>query len=155
MYIWNIKNLNNVLIDGNLNQRSLFLYIFIYVILTELGGQIYYLFPNKNYNNYDYIQAYLYLIIVATGTYFSYILNGGINGKEFAERYFSIGFVVAIRFVVILTPIIIVISIITIDEIEEDVSTQWYDIIIFGLLEIIYYWRCLVHINYVAKRKKL
>lgn len=153
MYFLNIKKLKEELINSTLNQRSLVIYIFIYVVLMELLVEVESYFPDDDFNYYDYANSIAYLIIISAGTFLAYIFNGGIKGKEFAERYFSISFVVGIRFTLALFPVMVVLML-PIMEIDEEFNTDWYHVVIASILMSAYYWRCLVHIKYVANETK-
>ncbi len=153
MYFWNIKKLNEELINDTLNQRSVFVYILIYVFGMELALETLNYFPLDEMNYYNYAESIIYLLIVFVGTCLTYYYNEGNKGSKFAERYFSIGFVVGVRVLVTYLPIVIV-AIILFDDEDEEIVTTWYEISVFLILMFIYYWRCIVHMKYVATKSK-
>jgi len=153
MYFWNIKKLSNELINSTLSQRSVFLYILIYVFGMELSLEALEYFPQQSLNNYDYIETIIYLVIVFVGTCLAYYFNGGKNGKEFAERYFSISFVVGVRFMAVFVPLIFIELAIFYEE-DDEMLTTWYEVSISLILMFLYYWRTIVHMKYVANKSK-
>ncbi|MFV1985145.1 MAG: hypothetical protein ACC657_16470 [Thiohalomonadales bacterium] len=129
------------------------MYILIYVFGMELALVTYNYFPSVDINIYDYAESIIYLIIVFVGTCLAYYFNGGNKGKEFAGRYFSIGFVVGIRMMVVFV-LATIIAIVLFDEDDDEMLTTWYEISVFLILMSVYYWRCIVHMNYVATESK-
>lgn len=153
MYFWKIEKLKEELVEKGLSQSALFKYIFVYIFLSALVYEASYNFVGEESNNFDYLQSIINMVLIGFGTYFCYVANGGANGTDFAERYFSIGFVVAIRFLVLLIPIAIAMSaIFWSDEDTVDMSTKWNDVVVIVVWTALLYWRTIYHINQVAKR---
>ncbi|MGH1472551.1 MAG: hypothetical protein ACRBCS_15305 [Cellvibrionaceae bacterium] len=153
MYFWKIEKLKQDLIENGLSQSALFKYIFIYVFLSALSYELTYNFVSEESTNIDYIQSALNMALVGFATYFCYVANGGNNGADFAERFFSIGFVVSIRFIVLLVPIMIAMGFLFWDSEDiDDVSTKWYDVAVLSGWTALLYWRVVYHINQVAKQ---
>ncbi|MBK9585797.1 MAG: hypothetical protein WBC26_04075 [Alphaproteobacteria bacterium] len=101
MYLWNINKLKSTLSTTGLSQKSCFLYViitstFCYGLLSLTG-----LFPQEaiDITIWDHVLSDTDLVFAVYGTYLFYRANGGENGKDFLERYISIGFVVSIRLI--------------------------------------------------------
>ncbi len=93
MIFWNIKLLKQRLIEEGLSQKHLFAYIFIHIMFYEFFLAVFYLFPYEGLNTYDYSGSIADFFIVCSATYFIFRVNGGSEGRHFAERFFSIGLV--------------------------------------------------------------
>ena len=152
MIIWNIKKQKDRLKSEGLSQKNLFIYIFIYIVLSTIILELLSYVPFPAVNFYDYIDSGISLIVITLGTYLIYLANGGSKGRNFAENFFSIGFVVGIRFIVLLIPIIVALSVIWINEpIENELSTTWYEVLVFQIWTVALYWRMIVHVKEVAE----
>jgi len=93
MYFWRIKQLKEELIQHGLSQKVLFQYMLIYFVLVSLQ-----LFDSKVPTIYDTYHAGITLFLTVIGMMYAFKMNNGNDGTQFAERYFSIGFVVTIRY---------------------------------------------------------
>ncbi len=153
MYWWKIEELKGILAKGELSQRVLFIYIFLYVVLSEIAMEFSSYMPYEDVNSYDYSQSISYLVIVIFGTYIAYRVNNGNEGIQFAERYFSIGWVVTIRFI----PLLIVFALLArlIDgesPVDEPYQTTPTDLIIGVVWILLVFWRIIANIKDVASR---
>ncbi|MCF6450978.1 hypothetical protein L1076_05175 [Vibrio sp. MMG022] len=104
MYIWNIKSLKEQIRSGRLTEKDRFIYIFLTLIFTALGIELALRFPIESGNVWDTISSVSSVLIPMLGTFLAYKANGADNGTDFLGRYFSISFVVAVRFFVLLIP---------------------------------------------------
>lgn len=161
MYFWKIELLKKELISNGLNQKSLFIYILMYVLFVQVVLEASYIFPSEEGpTELTYIQALIDLVAATVGSYLCYYANGGSAGSQFAERFFSIGFVVGIRFLVLLIPITIAYSVFMgvaailfgID--PEDPIVNISVMFVMALWLIAFYWRVIIHINQVARSCK-
>ena len=151
MFFWKINLLKQRLISEGLSQKHLFIYMFIYVVLGELVLEVLYNISIEGLNEYDYAQSVVNFIVICLGTFLIYRANGGSHGKQFAERYFSIGFVIAIRFMALLIPVFIALGFIWFNEpIDSELTTTWYELVIFSIWMIGLYWRIIFHVKEVA-----
>lgn len=162
MYFWKIKDLKDELIKNGLSQKSIFIYILLYVLLGQLFVEVSCIFPSEEVaTTTDYIQMIFDLAVVGIGTYLCFYANGSDKGQQFSERYFSIGFVVGLRFMVLLLPIVIVFGIVA--GILSETSGLDLDgpVFNYGVLVIVsawlvaMYWRIIAHINDVAKAENV
>ena len=158
MYFWKINDLKKELIKNGLSQKSMFIYILLYMLLAQFFVEVSYIFPSEEAaTTTDYIQMIFDLAAVGIGTYLCFYANGSGNGQQFSERYFSIGFVVGLRFIALLFPIVIVFGIVV--GILSETSGMDLDgpafnygmLAIFSAWLVAMYWRIITHINEVAK----
>jgi len=123
----------------------LFIYIFIFILFCEAG------FEDTRID--DYSDFMISIGIIVTGMLLIYKANGGSAGKQFAERYLSILFVVGLRFTVLYTSIFIGLSGLVAYS-EYECPDNWHDQIVNQLVIVIgyaaLYWRIIVHVKDVA-----
>jgi hypothetical protein len=153
MIFWNIKLLKQRLIDEGLSQNHLFAYIFIHIMFYE------YSFATCSYdsiedpNIYDHVASIANITTYFFGTILIYRVNSGSEGKQFAERFFSIGFVVGVRFSVLFIPIFIFPIAGFIEAEDSGLFSTWYELIYLVLLQgwlVALFWRMIVHVKEVA-----
>jgi len=156
MYFWKIKLLKQQLIEQGLSEKQLFYYILIYVALSFIVIEMAGYFPNETPNAWDYFQSSMNIAIPIIGTIFAFRANGGNEGVRFAERYFSISLVVAIRFSVLLFPIMAVLM--TYWFFNCDVQNEFHssqpEVVLFSIWDIALYGYITKHIRQVAKAGK-
>lgn len=102
MYYWKVESLKEDIVNGAFTDKQLIPYMVLYVGLYALSMEITGYLPYEHVNNWTYILSVLSVLIPITGTIYAYKCNGGSNGKNFASKYFSIGFVVSVRFLIYL-----------------------------------------------------
>lgn len=159
MYFWKIKQLREHLIQQGLGQHALFFYIFLFTVVTQLFMEFGFLFPvEKTPEGGDYWWAVFSTAAVGVGTWLCYYANGRGAGREFAERYFSIGFVVGLRTLALFIPVLICIVVIGVVITEETgPDSQRVNTVVDAaamIWVIAYYWRVITHINAVARTRK-
>ena len=149
MYFWKIGSLKEEIKKGELKEKDRFLYALIYIILSAIGMEAMGLMPINNGTVWDAINSISNIVVVTIGTIFAFKANGGSKGIDFLGRYFSISFVVAIRFIVILIPVIIVLSAYYSFAVtkDPDLNSTAYDTIPFIIWSAAFYWRVCVHID--------
>ena len=158
MYFWKIESLKGELTQKGLSQNNLFKYIFIYVFLLNLLVEItgYIDLEGMGPNNIDYALSVVWMLFVSFGTYFCYTVNGGANGSNFAERYFSIGLVVFIRSLAILVVMMLIMFVMVfgVNSLEDadNLPTKWPDAVVWISWMTYLYSQTIYHINQVAKR---
>ncbi|ENK2025278.1 hypothetical protein [Vibrio sp. 1580] len=109
MYFWNIESLKRDIVAERLTEKDRFKYALIYIVFSIIALEYFQQESSGKLNLWLQVEAALNVIIVLLGTYFAYRANGGENGQDFLGRYFSISFVVSIRFSVLLFPMIFVV----------------------------------------------
>jgi hypothetical protein len=153
MYYWKISSLKEEIRKGALQEKDKFLYALIYIILSAVGVEAVALLPAEKVNVWDVIDSILNVAVVTVGTIFAFKANGGSKGVDFLGRYFSISFVVAIRFLAVLIPaflaLLVYYSFAVIE--DPDLDSTAYDTIPFIIWSAALYWRVCVHIADVNK----
>jgi hypothetical protein len=84
---------------------------------------------------------------VILGTIMAFRANGGESGVQFAARYFSIGLVATIRFMILLIPIMIAMMIywFTSYDMENEIPTSGFEVAVLSI------WYALLY-AYIAKQ---
>jgi|GEM_PF-608871 len=151
MYFWKISKLESDLITQKVSEREIFLYILISSSLLLITIELCNLFPRESQNVWDYLDSALALLIGIGGTVWAYVWNGGDSGERFAERYFSIGWVIGIRFsaaLIFIFPLFLTFWISTDD---QELATTWWELLVFEIWYLAYVWRVAVHVRTVAR----
>ena len=99
----------------------------------------------------DGIEAALYFVVVVGGTVASYYSNGGRSGMVFLDRYFALTWVLGIRFLLALLPIMVIFEYYVWTDDEYPEETVWTDVAIYVLTMVAYYWRLNLHIRDVYR----
>ena len=149
MYFWKIEALKTDIREGNLTEKQRFIYAFIYVFSCEALLNLAVFTPNLGFNMWDGVYSVSSLIIMTVGILLAFKANGGSFGTDFLGKYFSIGFVVAIRFAVILIPIsmgIFSYSYYAFPE-DSDITSSSWDTVPVIVWYAALYWRIVVHIR--------
>ena len=78
--------------------------------------------------------------------------NGGADGEHFLQRYFAIGWVVAVRWGGLLA--LAMIAHMTLLEAfgAASDSTTWHEVLLVAMGELVIYWRTGYHVRDVARR---
>lgn len=149
MYFWKLDKLKEDIRTDKLTERDRFIYTLIYLVLAAIGIEVMMLMPLENGNIWDFISSLSNVLIVMLGTIFAFKSNGSSNGRDFLGKYFSIGFVIAIRFLVYAIPLLMALFVyyfFTFGE-EEEIPTNYIDVIPFLVWYAAMYWRICVHIK--------
>ena len=149
MYFWNIEALKKDIVKDRLTEKERFVYVLIYLVLTAVGFEYLQQVDTELANIWDSIEAIADVLIVLIGTYCAYRANGGENGQDFLGRYFSIGFVVSIRFFVYLIPIVILLSIYFVLSFPDSEVIETTPLEVSVLLA----WNCCLYANIVRHLK--
>ncbi|EHZ2848905.1 hypothetical protein V9657_004641 [Vibrio vulnificus] len=110
MYIWNIEGLKKDIKVGRLTEKDRFIYMFLTFIFTSLCFEIALRTPVESRNIWDTINSLSSFLIPVLGTFLAYRSNGADNGTDFLGRFFSISFVVTVRFCALLIPMLLLLS---------------------------------------------
>ena len=99
----------------------------LYFAPMTIMGEVLTYYPYENPNTCDYLSSILFVLISIFGTALLYKSNGGSSGRKFITRFFSIGWVLIVRFLPSL--VLIIISLSACYEVfefdYEDISTKW------------------------------
>ncbi|MDP3014845.1 MAG: hypothetical protein Q8N28_00250 [bacterium] len=147
MYFWKINKLKEDLLKHPLSESELFKYLLATTIMYSLA-----MIPFLENNLWDVYSAIVMGMITVFGTIYIYRCNNGDKGNNFLQKYLSIGWVISIRWIVlIMLPAMIVyfIALAIYSGLPE--STTLSDVIFFNLLFMSYFRLFGKHIKDVAK----
>ena len=153
MYFWKINTLKKHLIEKGLSENDTFKYLLWYTGLTVVGLEAVSYFPLDLINNWDYVDSVLAVLIPIIGTIFAYKSNGSDNGKDFLARYISISFVMVIRFMLYMVPIILILTYYYFSTVDEgaEIYTTPFEVALFSAWYIALYYSIAKHLNDIAK----
>ena len=134
--------LKHKLITNSLSDREALPYLIIYAVLFSLGS---YTEAERLSNVYDIVSLCLSVIIVIGGTYYAYRQNGGKEGFNLIQKYLVLGWVVAIRFAIVLIPVVIVYLVVW--EKLGMPNLDFYAVLFGAAVKCIYYQRLGRHIR--------
>jgi len=152
MYFWKIDLLKQQLATHGLTEKQLYYYILIYVALSAIGIEALGYIPVVSPNSWSYVQSIINIAIPILGTITAFRANGGDSGVQFVARYFSIGFVATIRFMVLLIPIMIAMMIYWFSsyDMENDFPTTGIEIAVFSIWYALLYAYIAKHVRQVS-----
>ncbi|MGH8637162.1 MAG: hypothetical protein ACREUZ_08520 [Burkholderiales bacterium] len=153
MYFWKIEHLKQDLAAGDFGDQKAAPYILASVALGAFAMATAGYFPYEDINLWTYSESVLFVLAPIIGTVAAYRANGGNAGIDFANRYFSLGFVLLIRLLMLLIPILLVVSLymLAMYDLAEPVPTTLLEVALLGLWIVAYYWRLAKHIRDVTE----
>lgn len=162
MYLWNIKALKKNLSTKALTEAETFWYFFAVLTLDTLFYNMTSLFPgDEPLEVWDYVEYLGAVIFTIGGTYVAYRANGGASGQHFLSRYFPIIWVLTIRFLVFMIPILIVAGFVMFSFTDQlfGAEAEEADFPVFSravliaswIWFLVFYYRLAVHMRGVAK----
>ena len=143
MYFWRIEDLKRDLITRPLTDREVLPYLLIFVGITALVP----IFPMESMNLWDYAAAIWTLLLAVAGTLYAYQCNGAAAGLHFVQRYLAIGWVVAVRWGVVVMAAFVVLLFFV--DSSGDETTPTYALF-WMVAEVVFYERMGYHIRAVA-----
>ena len=150
MYFWRIEKLKAQMAARPLSEREALPYLVVFVGLSAAVGYI----PQTMSNVWDGLGAAWNVALAVVATIYIYRQNGGADGQHFLQRYFAIGWVVGIRWlVVIVLTTIAFIATLTALRLETE-HTTWYSFMFFAIAEAVVYWRIGHHVRDLANRTR-
>lgn len=143
MYIWNIEQLKNDIRSNRLTEKDRFIYLFINLFFTTFALEAISFIPGS-YEFYGWaaMSSISNVTFLCIGTYAAYKVNGGNSGVDFLGRYFSLSFVVNVRFIVLLIPAILVQTLI-IASFEDSSETTYLaaiETVLYAIWSGLLYW---------------
>lgn len=149
MYFWNINQLKEDIRTNKLTESKRFKYAIVTLAVFAIGMES--RVSLENINIWDDISSISIILIQIVGIFFAYKANNGSMGTDFLGRYFAIYFVVSIRFLVFVIPVIIGVLLYYFYafDFEEGIPSTSVDTIPFIIWTGILYWRVYVHIKQV------
>ena len=144
MYFIRYQPLKEKLKSRTLSDREALPYL---IAFAGLAAAVY-LFPSTDGSNvWDWIGGGISVVLAVAGVIYAYLCNGGKQGFDLIQKYVVIGWVVAVRCILIFIPCAIVLYILGELLGVVTVETNWYDTIILVLFEVILYQRIGRHIR--------
>ncbi len=158
MYFWNIKALKKHIVETGLSEAQVFYYILLFVGLMSAANEANGYVGRTAANAWDYLDSAVTIAIDLIGTYAVYRANGGAAGSNFAAKYFSIGFVVFLRFIPL--GVALLFGVVAYDlytqpstapESPDTTTTGWLDVVAPAALYIALYARTAKHVRDTAR----
>lgn len=149
MYFWKIESLKQEIKSGSFTDKELIPYVALYAGLYAIGIEFAAYMPYEDVTVWTYVLSVLNVAIPVVGTIYAYTCNGGANGENFASKYFSIGFVIGIRFLAYLIPAMSVLFtywVIVFGE-QEQLPTTFVEVMLFSAWYGLLYVRMAKHIG--------
>ncbi len=145
MYFLNIKKLKEEIKGNKLSEKDRFYYVFVYLLLTNIAFALIAYFPAETRNIWDLVYEIGSVLIILVSAILAFRANGGSKGQDFLGKYFSISFVIAIRFILFFIPVFFILLRI-IPSLQYSETTL--EIIFLFLLWLGFlYWRVVKHIS--------
>ena len=148
MYFWRIEKLKTEMAIRPLSEREALPYLVVFVALYTAVTYI----PHTPQNLWDGLGAVWSVLLAAIGSIYIYHQNGGAGGQHFLQRYLAVGWVVTIRWlvVVILAAVPLYGTLAAVGADTE--STHWYDFLFLAAVETFICWRIGYHVRDLAQR---
>ncbi len=144
MYFWNIDKLKSDFKQGSVTEKSILKYLIAYTIFLGVA-----MLPYGETNQFDLFSTVLMIPLSVFGILYAYACNGGDSGDNFIAKYFAIGWVVTIRFIVLLIPLAFIIGIVVATTgVEIPEETTLLDVFIESTITVFLFWRIAVHIKH-------
>jgi len=149
MYFWAIQRLRNDLASATLSETAAF-WSFFLVLLLQVGTFL--LTASRSQTGvWENFELWFGVFCVLVGTLWAFISNGGGRGRDFLRRYFSLVWVLSVRFAAILIPIGVVWALYSGTRGVPLETFRPYEAVAFAALQLLFYWRLSVHMTSVAK----
>lgn len=152
MRFLNIKKLKQELRAGSLSENDAFAYFFAMLIVETLFINSSFAFPsNTELTLLDIANVLVPTFITITATWVLFLANGGKNGRDFFLRYFSILWVIGVRYslLILLSSPIFAVWIWYFVIPSGVYEYEWESIAAGNFLYAIFYWRVWVHMREV------
>jgi hypothetical protein len=162
MYFWNMRALKRDLIATGLPESQLFRYFLAVLMFEAALWQLLALFPSEaEPGPWDYLDVTASLALTLAGTIVAYRVNGAGDGRNFLGRYFPIMWVLTVRFLAGLVPLMVVlIGALLVasgwftepDAGPEDAAdVMWVVTVATWAVTVLFYYRLAVHVRDVAR----
>ena len=137
MYFWRIEKLKAAMAARPLSEREVLPYLIASIALSTAVSYL----PQTSQNIWDTLGSVWSVLLVVMGSLYIYRQNGGANGQHFLQRYFAIGWVVTLRWLVLFLAIgaafygtLAMVG-------AETEETAWHDFLFLAIAEAVVYWR--------------
>lgn len=123
-------------------------YLVVYVTWTTVFSFV----PDTFSNIWDILSATFSAFLTVVETIYIYRQNGGAEEQYFLQRYFAIGWVVTLRWILLVTvSTVIFFTLLELANVSSE-ETTWYEFLFVSIFEIIIYQRIGHHVRDVARR---
>jgi len=143
MYFWKIKLLKEDIRNNLLTPKDNFLYFVSYTVLYSIFLMVAVV---QLYETLGILMAIIQILLFIGGTYYAYYSNGAAKGKDFAKRFFSVGWVFLLRATFFMGLGMLNLYVMTHIFGMEKLFTVSNSAIIGLVFEILFYWRIGKHI---------
>jgi hypothetical protein len=148
MYFWRIEKLKKQMTTRPLSAREVLPYLIVFVALSTAVGYI----PQATRTVWDGLGAVWSVLLAIVGSIYIYRQNGGPDGEHFLQRYLAVGWVVTIRWLVVLIGVGVAFYATLAAVGAGTDNTHWYDFLFFAIIEAVLYWRIGHHVRDLASR---
>ena len=153
MYFWNIEKLKTQLIERPLTDKETLPYLMLTMAFIPMG----FMSQPAQPNMWDYVLLFINVVSGIAGAYWLYLKNNADAGNHFLQRYFTVGWVAGIRFIVFLIPVFIVLTGILFFTKSEPIFGEFMGfggVLLSSALMLTFYWYLGKHIADVAEKAK-
>jgi hypothetical protein len=151
VYFWKIGALKQDLSAPLISDR----YALPYLLWWGGTEALVYAIPEISEPNlYDHVNSAVSGVLFVIGTLYAFRCNGGSGGNHFLTRYICLGWVLGVRFLVIVLGSLLFAGaiVLAVSGAELPESTTSYEASVWSLVEIAYYVRLSHHIREVGRR---
>jgi hypothetical protein len=144
MYYWRIDSLKRELATKVFTDERVLPYFFWLGGITTAIISL----PAAEANRWDVTNSFVSVILFLAGSWYAFLCNGASSGTQFFARYFTLAWVLSVRFAVMsAVPFIAVIVLFSSpDSMDSTPGSAAVSVVV----ECLYYWRLCVHMRYVA-----
>ena len=149
MRFWSIQQTRADLIEGRVGERETFRYIFASLLLLAYSSAYFGHAQGREAHSWSGISTLLGAISAAVGVYVAFRANGGASGRNFAARYFALSWVLYIRFMAGVAPLVVTMVVLAT---HLPVMVVRRALVPIGIAYLgLFYWRMYVHVKEVAE----
>ncbi len=150
MFFWRITRLKEQLAERPLSTGEELPYLVAYLVLSTLAMYI----PYGDAEIPAAVDGIVVTAIAVAGTVYVYRQNGGGDAPFFLQRYFSIGWVVLVRFAAAMIGLYVsyAAALIGLAGVEYPERTPWYETLFLWFAQLVFYYRFGVHTRDVSRR---
>ncbi len=159
MYFIKYQPLKRKLKERTLSDREALVYLVVYIFLLGLSFALSFAIPTGATDECsdadlaawdDEVFLLVFVCLPIAGIYYVYVANGGKSGFDLIQKYFVLGWVVGIRFLVVFLPLSVATILVSAQVLGngcEDRIQFYPQYVVSTLGEIVYYQRLGRHIR--------
>ncbi|MEF1255444.1 hypothetical protein [Vibrio sp. M260112] len=141
MYFWAIDKLKEEFITGTIKENELVKYFIAHILIVGAALSI----PYQEPNIFDLVASILSVFLCIVGVLYAYRCNGADKGSHFIAKFLAISWVMFIKFLF---------SVFLFYALIMPLQTNIWDVLVFGMIEILFYWRVAFHIKGIETYQK-